>query len=140
MTTEYMHIDTGHSNADTAENIYLFLRDNRAVLGGCDFVIQLDGTATSLRVKEMSRGTLSVFPAVAKDTHVSWGNFIGKGEHIPAAVITRNTEEAHEMAVEMIANVVVRTISHRDKNAAPLSLDEQSAVDMRAEAHIEALP
>lgn len=131
MTTEYIHIDTGHSNADTAKNIYLFLSDNHAVLGGCDFVIQLDGTATSLRIKEMSRGTLSAFPAVAKGTHVSWGNFIGKGEHIPAAAITRNTEEAHEMVVEMIANVVMRTINHRD---------EQTAVDMRPEAHIEALP
>lgn len=134
MNPAHIRIDTGITHANTAENIYLFLRDNRAILGGCDFVIQLDGTATSLRIKEMSRGTLSIFPAVAKGTHVSWGNFIGRGEHIPAAAIMPEAEEAHEMAVEMLANVVTRTISHRDNDAASVGLDEQTAVDMRAEA------
>lgn len=140
MNTEYIHIDTGHTSADTAENIYLFLRDNRAVIGGCDFVFQLDGTATSLRIKEMSKGTLSTFPAVVKGTHVSWGNYIGKGEHIPTATILRDTEDAHEMAVEMLANIARRTIAYRDKNAAQLGIDEQTATDMQTEAFIEARP
>lgn len=140
MNPAYIRIDTGSTHAETAENIYLFLHDNRAVLGGCDFVFQLDGSATSLRIKQMSRGTLSAFPAVTKGTHVSWGNYIGAGEHLPVASLERSTCQAHEMAVEMLTNVVTRTISHSELADDPslAGIGKQVTSDMRAEAHIEA--
>lgn len=138
MRTDYLHMSTGHTDAETAENIYTFLRDNRAVIDRCDLVFQLDGTSTSICIKELSRGTYSAFPAVTKGSHVSWGNYIGKGEHIPAAAIMRGTEEAKLMAVEMFTNVVTRTIAHREASPAAVNLDGQTATDMRVETHIEA--
>lgn len=137
MSTDYLHMSTGNTDTETAENIYTFLRDNRTIITRCDLVFQLDGTATSICIKELSRGTYSAFPAVTKDSHISWGNYIGKGEHIPADAIMLGTEAAHTVAVDMLTNVVARTIAHRDANT---TLDDQTVMDMRAETHIEARP